>query len=139
MFTYILVAALTVALVYDVFFLKAGKGKGWKVVDPSKKGGSFSLYFMDKHIANVRGKTKATVLLNAIQGKDMTKDLDMTIVKPMSVTKTVMTKKAPVKVVAKKVVAKKVATVKAPAKAMAKKVVAKKVAAKKVTKTASKK
>ena len=125
MFTYILVTAMTIALVYDVFFLKAGKGKGWKVVDPSKKGGSFSLYFMDKHIANVRGKTKAMVLLSAIQGKDMTKNLDMTPV-------------ATVKPMAKKpVVAKKVMTKKAPAKAMAKKVVAKKVA-KKVSKKVTK-
>ena len=133
---YILIALLLVAF---YIHMRGSKAKGWKVVDPSKKGGSFSLYFMDKHIANVRGKTKAMVLLNAIEGKDMTKDLDMTTVKPMSVTKPVITKKAPVKAVVKKVVAKKVATVKAPAKAMAKKVVAKKVAAKKVIKKASKK
>ena len=122
MFTYIIIAALTVALVYDIFFLKAVVGKGWKVVDPSKKGGSFSLYFMDKHIANVRGKTKAMVLLSAIQGKNMTKDLDMTTV---AIVKPVAKKVATKKIVTKKVVAKK-----APAKVMAKKVVAKKVAKK---------
>ena len=124
MFTYIIVLALTVALVYDIFYLRRVKGNGWKIVDPSKKGGSFSLYFMDKHIANVRGKTKATVLLSAIRGTDMTKDLDMTSVAVKPVAK---------KVATKKVVTKKVATKKAPAKVMAKKVVAKKVA-KKVTK-----
>ena len=131
MFMYILVAVLSVALIYDIFFMKSSKNKGWKVVDPTKKGGSFSLYFMDKHIANVRGKTKAMVLLNAIQGKDMTKDLDMTSV--------VVVKPVAKKVATKKIVTKKVATVKAPAKAMAKKVVAKKVATSKVAKKTSKK
>ena len=130
---YLLIALLLLATYVHFFGVK---GKGWKIVDPSKKGGSFSLYFMDKHIANVRGKTKAMVLLSAIQGKDMTKDLDMTTV---AIVKPVAKKVATKKIVTKKVVAKKVATVKAPAKAMAKKVVAKKVAAKKVTKTASKK
>ena len=125
MFMYILVAVLSFALIYDVFIMKSGKG--WRVVNPGKKGGSFSLYFMDKHIANVRGKTKAMVLLSAIQGKNMTKDLDMT---PVAVVKP-MVKKAVVKAVSKPVV-KKVA---------AKKVVAKttkKVAAKKVTKATKK-
>ena len=126
--TYLLIALLLVATYVHFFGVK---GKGWKIVDPAKKGGSFSLYFMDKHIANVRGKTKATVLLSAIQGKNITSSLEMPVkevvktVKP--VAKKVATKKVVVKT-AKKVVANK---------PVAKKVVAKttkKVAAKKVTK-----
>ena len=126
--TYLLIALLLVATYVHFFGVK---GKGWEIVDPAKKGGSFSLYFMDKHIANVRGKTKATVLLSAIQGKNITSSLEMPVkevvktVKP--VAKKVATKKVVVKT-AKKVVANK---------PVAKKVVAKttkKVAAKKVTK-----
>ena len=104
----VLIALLILIGVFCVYICRF-KNKGWKVVDPTKKGGSFSLYFMDKHIANVRGKTKAMVLLNAIQGKDMTKDLDMTSVAAVKpVTKKVSTKKVAAKVMAKKVVAKKV-------------------------------
>ena len=49
----------------------------WTLTAPAKKGGTFSLYFMDKHIANVRGKTKAEVLVAAVNGTDMTDQLDM--------------------------------------------------------------
>ena len=117
MFIIILVLAL---IVLSFLIEKRGMGKGWKIIDPAKKGGSFSLFFKDKHIANVRGKTKAMVLESAINGKNMTKDLDMPV-------------KATVKPVAKKVATKKVVA----KKPVAKKVVAKttkKVAAKKVTK-----
>lgn len=44
----------------------------WNLQDPSKRGGSYSIYFGEKHIANVRGKTKAFVLIDAIKGKDST-------------------------------------------------------------------
>ena len=127
---YLLIALLLVATYVHFFGVK---GKGWKIVTPAKKGGSFSLYFMDKHIANVRGKTKADVLLSAIQGKDITSSLEMPTKIDMSVTKSVM-----VKPVAKKVATKKV-VVKTAKKVVAKKPVAKKVVAKTTKKVAAKK
>tara|TARA_B110000285_G_scaffold81016_1_gene93505 strand:- start:549 stop:752 length:204 start_codon:yes stop_codon:yes gene_type:complete len=47
----------------------------WNLQAPSKRGGSYSIYFGEKHIANVRGKIKANVLIDALQGKDTTNDL----------------------------------------------------------------
>mgnify|MGYP006093434627 FL=1 len=47
----------------------------WNLQAPTKRGGSYSIYFGDKHIANVRGKTKALVLIDALQGKDSTDTL----------------------------------------------------------------
>ena len=114
---YLLIAIIAVAIYVQVKGDK--KVAGWKIVDPTKKGGSFSLYFLNKHIANIRGKTKAMVVLAAMQGKDMTKELDMK--KPVAVKP--VAKKVVAKKVAKKVVAKKVTT-----KVVAKKAVAKKVA-----------
>lgn len=51
--------------------------EGWSLSDPAKKGGSYSIYFEDKHIANVRGKAKATVLFDALKGVDSTEELNM--------------------------------------------------------------
>jgi len=42
---------------------------------PTKRGGSYSIYYGEKHIANVRGKTKAYVLIDALHGTDSTDDL----------------------------------------------------------------
>jgi len=53
------------------------QGKDWSLKDPSKKGGSYSIYYKDKHITSVRGKNKANVLINAIKGVDMSHKLDM--------------------------------------------------------------
>ena len=47
----------------------------WRLRNPSKRGGSYSIYFGEKHIANVRGKTKALVLMDALRGIDTTGDL----------------------------------------------------------------
>lgn len=47
----------------------------WRLQNPSKRGGSYSIYFGEKHIANVRGKTKALVLMDALRGIDTTGDL----------------------------------------------------------------
>lgn len=47
----------------------------WNLQSPAKRGGSYSIYFGEKHIANVRGKTKAFVLIDALHGKDSTDNL----------------------------------------------------------------
>jgi hypothetical protein len=47
----------------------------WNLQAPTKRGGSYSIYYGEKHIANVRGKTKAYVLIDALHGKDTTSDL----------------------------------------------------------------
>ncbi len=47
----------------------------WNLVVPTKRGGSYSIYFGEKHIANVRGKTKALVLAHALAGIDITDKL----------------------------------------------------------------
>ena len=114
---YIMAAVLVFAFVKEVFM---AKGKGWRVVAPGKSGGSFSIYYKDKHIANIRGKNKANVIMAAIQGKDITSNLEMPakkvvvkkavkpVVKKVSVAKKAVAKKAPVvkKAVAKKAVKK---------------------------------
>ena len=53
------------------------RDKGWRMEEPAKKGGSYSIYFKDKHITSVRGKMKALVLINAIQGVDISDKLEM--------------------------------------------------------------
>lgn len=47
----------------------------WNMQAPTKRGGSYSIYYGEKHIANVRGKIKAHVLIDALHGKDTTSDL----------------------------------------------------------------
>ena len=122
---YIGAAVLVFAFVKEVFF---EKGKGWKVVEPAKSGGSFSIYYKDKHIANIRGKNKASVLLAAIQGKDTTSSLEMPAKKAVVKKAVVKTVKPVVKPVVKKVsVAKKAVAKKTPVvkKAVAKRAVKK--------------
>ena len=59
------------------FFSSGRIVKGWRMEDPAKKGGSYSIYFKEKHITSVRGKMKALVLINAIQGVDISDKLEM--------------------------------------------------------------
>jgi len=47
----------------------------WNLQAPNKRGGSYSIYYGEKHIANVRGKTKAYVLIDALHGVDSTENL----------------------------------------------------------------
>ena len=104
-FSVLLVAAIIVEHKNKVKMQKMGVD--WKLVDPTKKGGSYSIYFMDKHIANVRGKMKALVLIHAIKGMDITDKLDMKLSKTdTKVMKKVMAKKKVVKKAVKKVVKK---------------------------------
>lgn len=49
----------------------------WSLVEPKKRGGSYAIYFEDKHVASVRGKTKALVLIHIIKGTDITNKLYM--------------------------------------------------------------
>ena len=88
---------LIVAVAIYVEHKRKKIGVEWKMVEPMKKGGSFSIYYKDKHIANIRGKMKAMVLIHAIKGVDLTDRLDMEVVKK------VVKKKVVKKVVKKKV------------------------------------
>ena len=96
----IVILVLLVAVAVYIEHKSKKVGMDWKMTEPSKKGGSYSIYYMDKHIANVRGKMKALVLIHAIKGIDITDKLDMEV--PMKKVKKVV-KKMVKKVVKKKV------------------------------------
>ena len=90
--TVIIILLLVVLVAVAVYVEHKSKkvGMDWKMTEPGKKGGSYSIYYMDKHIANVRGKMKALVLIHAIKGIDITDKLDMEV--PMKKVKKVVKK-----------------------------------------------
>lgn len=55
------------------YYVKRIFGKNlWNIEPPAKSGGNFSIYYGEKHVANVRGKIKAKALIDALHGKDST-------------------------------------------------------------------
>jgi hypothetical protein len=49
------------------------ESRKWELKDPVKKKGSFPLYYEDRHMANIRGKEKAKLIINKIGGKSSIK------------------------------------------------------------------
>jgi len=52
---------------------KTLKSDKWELREPIKKKGSFPLYYEDRHMANIRGKEKAKMIIKQIGGKSSIK------------------------------------------------------------------
>lgn len=63
--SFIILALVCVFIIYDNY----QNSNKWELREPIKKKGSFPLYYKDRHMANIRGKEKAKLIIKQIGGK----------------------------------------------------------------------